>query len=143
MYQYLNDEPLSIFGDGLQERAFSFMDDCLEPFWKAATDDRASKQIINLGGTKAHTIKEASDLLIEVMGGGKVVYKEQRHEVKNAHPLCQKSVELLDYEDKTSLKEGLTVMWAWAKKQPRRERFVWPEYELDKGMYGFWKNPKK
>lgn len=143
MYQHLNDEPMSIFGDGLQERAFSFMDDCLEPFWKAAIDERASKQIINLGGTKAHTIKEANDLLIEVMGGGKVVYKEQRHEVKNAHPHWQKSVELLDYEDKTSLKEGLAVMWEWAKKQPQRERFVWPEYELDKGMYDFWKNPKK
>jgi UDP-glucose 4-epimerase len=31
-------------------------------------------------------------------------------------------------------------MWDWAKKQPNRKRFVWPEYELEKGIYSFWKN---
>ena len=31
-------------------------------------------------------------------------------------------------------------MWEWAKKQPMRERFVWSKYELDKGIYSFWKN---
>jgi len=30
-------------------------------------------------------------------------------------------------------------MWEWAKKQPNRNRFVWPEYELEKGIYEFWK----
>ena len=30
-------------------------------------------------------------------------------------------------------------MWNWAQQQPMRERFVWPKYELDKGIYSFWK----
>jgi UDP-glucose 4-epimerase len=30
-------------------------------------------------------------------------------------------------------------MWEWAKQQPHRERFVWSNYELDKGIYSFWK----
>jgi len=30
-------------------------------------------------------------------------------------------------------------MWDWAQKQPQRERFMWSEYELDKGIYSFWK----
>jgi hypothetical protein len=30
-------------------------------------------------------------------------------------------------------------MWGWVKSQPVRERFVWPFYELDKGIYSFWK----
>ena len=29
-------------------------------------------------------------------------------------------------------------MWNWAKAQPTRDRFVWPDYELDKGIYSFW-----
>jgi len=33
-------------------------------------------------------------------------------------------------------------MWDWAKKQPNRERFLWPEYELEKGIYEFWKNDR-
>ena len=31
-------------------------------------------------------------------------------------------------------------MWDWAQQQPKRDRFIWPTYELDKGIYEFWKN---
>jgi len=30
-------------------------------------------------------------------------------------------------------------MWEWAKQQPSRERFIWPEYELETGIYKYWK----
>jgi UDP-glucose 4-epimerase len=139
MYQYMNNEPMTIFGDGMQKRAFSFIDDCLEPLWKAATDPRASKEIINLGSSVFYTINEANQVLKDVIGDGDTVYKEQRHEVKNAHPTWEKSVELLDYQDKTHLKDGLKIMWEWAQQQSKRERFVWDKYELEKGIYSFWK----
>lgn len=139
MYQYMNNEPMTIFGDGMQKRAFSFIDDCLEPLWKSAIDPRASKQIINLGSSIFYTINEANKILRDVIGDGTVVYKEQRHEVKNAHPTWTKSMELLDYKDKTYIRDGLEIMWTWAKEQPKRERFVWDQYELEKGIYSFWK----
>lgn len=142
MYQHMIGEPMTIFGDGIQTRAFSYIDDSLEPLWKASQDDRASKQIINLGGIKEYSINEANEILREVVGGGTVQYHEQRHEVKHSVPTWQKSIDLLDFEFKTDLREGLTKMWDWAKKQPKRERFVWPSYELDKGIYSFWKNKK-
>jgi len=139
MYQHLNNEPMTIFGDGEQTRAFSYIDDSLEPFWNAAILTEASKQIINLGGIEEHSINNACKVLQEVVGGGKVLYKESRHEVKHSIPTSQKSIDILKFEHKTSLKEGLSTMWDWAKKQPRRERFVWPNYELDNGIYSFWK----
>jgi len=139
MTQYLNDEPMSIFGDGEQKRAFSFVDDCLEPLWKAGVDQRASKEIINLGSSVFHSIKEANEILKSVIGDGETVHREARHEVKNAHPTWTKSIELLDYSDKTDLETGLAIMWKWAQSQPRRKRFLWSGYELDKGIYDFWK----
>jgi UDP-glucose 4-epimerase len=142
MYQHMIGEPMTIFGDGTQTRAFSYIDDSLGPLWKASQDVRASKQIINLGGIKEYSINEANEILREVVGGGSVQYYEQRHEVKHSIPTWQKSIDLLDFEFKTDLKEGLTKMWDWAKQQPVRERFVWPFYELDKGIYSFWKNKK-
>ena len=142
MYQHIIGEPMTIFGDGNQTRAFSYIDDSLQPLWKASQDPRASKQIINLGGIKEYSINEANEILREVIGGGSVQYHEQRHEVKHSIPTWQKSIDLLDFEFKTDLKEGLTKMWEWAKKQPVRERFVWPSYELDKGIYSFWKTKK-
>ena len=139
MYQYINNEPMTIFGDGEQKRAFSFIDDCLEPLWKSSQQENCSKEIINLGGTRHYTINEANETLKEVIKDGQTVYKEQRHEVKVAVPTWQKSVDLLGYEDKTTLYDGLSQMWEWVKKQPNRERFVWDNYEVDKGIYSFWK----
>lgn len=148
MYQYMNNEPLSVFGDGEQKRAWSYIDDCLEPLWKASQLKEASKQIINLGGSKFTTINEACELLREIMGGGDVervpvVFKEARHEVKDAYPTHKKSEVILDYKDRTELKDGLTRMWEWAQAQPMRERFVWDQYELEKGLYSFWQVDKK
>jgi UDP-glucose 4-epimerase len=139
MYQYMNNEPMTIFGDGEQKRAFSFIDDCLEPLWKASQQENCSKEIINLGGTRHYTINEANETLKEVIKDGQTIYKEQRHEVKIAVPTWQKSVDLLGYEDKTTLYDGLSQMWEWVQKQPNRKRFVWDNYEVDKGIYSFWK----
>ena len=139
MHQHLNGEPMTIFGDGEQTRAFSFIDDSLEPLWNAAIRPEASKEIINLGGIDEISIKYASEVLREVIGSGEVIHLEGRHEVKHSIPTFQKSIDILGFKHETNLKEGLTQMWEWAQKQPMRERFVWPEYELDKGIYSFWK----
>lgn len=138
MYQYLEGESMTIFGDGQQTRAFSFIDDSLKPLWNAATKPEASKQIINLGGIKEYSILEANELLRKIIGGGEVNFVEQRHEVKYAIPTYQKSIDILEFEHKTDLEEGLTKMWDWAQKQSKRKRFVWKQYELDKGLYKFW-----
>tara|TARA_R110000782_G_scaffold268418_1_gene364886 strand:+ start:1839 stop:2864 length:1026 start_codon:yes stop_codon:yes gene_type:complete len=148
MYQYLNNEPITVFGDGEQTRAFSYIDDSLEPLWNAAIKPEASKEIINLGGVKEYTINQAAETLVEVIkeDGGLddfnigILYLEGRHEVKHPIPTWQKSIDILGFEHKTDLNEGLKEMWKWAKKQPMRERFVWSKYELDKGIYSFWKN---
>ena len=142
MFQHLNGDSMSIFGDGLQTRAFSYIDDSLEPLWNAAIKNNASKEIINLGGIEEYTILEANEILRKIIGGGSVTFYEQRHEVKHSIPTWQKSVDILDFKHKTSLEDGLLKMWDWAKSQPNRKRFVWSQYELDNGIYNFWKNKK-
>ena len=142
MYQHLNGEDLTIFGDGEQTRAFSYIDDILEPLWNSAIRPEASQEIINLGGIEEISINEASSVLLQVLGKGTRTYLEPRHEVKHSIPTWEKSVHILGFEHKTDLEEGLTKMWEWAKQQPMRERFVWPSYELEKGIYSYWKNKK-
>jgi len=139
MYQHLNGEDMTIFGDGEQTRAFSFIDDSLEPLWNSAVRKKASKEIINLGGIDKVSIKDASTILREIIGEGKVIHLEPRHEVKHSIPTYKKSVDILEFEHKTSIREGLTKMWEWAKNQPMRDRFVWSNYELEKGIYSYWK----
>jgi len=139
MYYHMDGQPITIFGDGTQKRAFSYIDDSLEPLWNAAIKPEASKQIINLGGIHEYSINEAADTLIEVIGGGKKIHLEGRHEVHTAISTHQKSIDILGFEHKTDLREGLTKMWEWAQLQPKRERFIWEDYELEKGIYSFWK----
>ena len=139
MYQHVNGLPMTIYGDGEQTRAFSYIDDCLEPLWKSSQESTCSKQIINLGGTKYYSMNEANEIIRKVMGGGTLSYKEKRYEVKNAYSSYQKSIDLLGYNDKTSLIDGLTTMWNWVKTQPNRVSKGFDQYELDKGLYSFWK----
>lgn len=139
MNQKLNNKSLTIYGDGLQTRAFSYIDDSVEPLWNAATLSDASKQIINLGGIYETSINEACDTLIKVMGGGEKTYLEQRHEVKHAFSTFQKSIDIIKFKHNTDLEKGLTDMWNWAKKQPKRSQFIWQSYEIEKGIYKFWK----
>ena len=98
-----------------------------------------SKEIINVGGCKDYSINETNRILQSVINGGETIYLEKRHEVAIAHPTWEKSVRLLQYEDKTSLREGLTKMWEWAKKQPERVQQTWKQYEITKGIYEYWK----
>ena len=139
MYQHLSGNPMTIFGDGEQTRAFSYVDDCVPYFWMGAVDKRASKQIFNIGGDDHITINAACNLLIDVIGSGSKIYLEQRHEVKHAWVTHDKIKSVLEFKQLTSLRDGLTKMWEWAKIQPMRERKIWETYELDKGIYNFWK----
>lgn len=139
MYQTINNKPMLIYGDGEQTRAFTYVEDNLECVWKCAVQENTSKEIINLGGVKPYTINEASRMLCNITGYDKVEHVEARHEVKWAVPTYQKSIDLLGFEEKTSLEEGLRNMWEWAKAQPKREQYVWKNYEINNGIYSYWK----
>ena len=144
MYQIMNNMSPTIFGDGEQVRAFSYVDDSILPFWNASQRDECIGEIINLGGIKEYTINEACNILLKVTGTKiQPVHLEGRHEAKHAWSTWEKSVKLLDFEHKIDLEEGLTKMWNWAQTQPMRERFFWGDYELDKGIYEYWKTENK
>lgn len=139
MRQNLNGEPLTIFGDGTQKRAFSYIDDVLPILWQCAINPKASKQIMNIGSDQEYTIKEAAQMLIQVMGSGTIEYHEARHEVWNAYSHHGKIKELLGYEEKTNLREGMEKMWDWAKKQPSRKIKSMENLEVEKDFITLWK----
>tara|TARA_B100000674_G_C37211216_1_gene632774 strand:- start:59 stop:469 length:411 start_codon:yes stop_codon:yes gene_type:complete len=136
----MNNQNPTIYGDGTQTRAFSFVDDCLEPLWVASQKEECSGETINLGGTVNISIIDACNTLLKITKTKlKPVFLEKRHEVKHAHSTWEKSVNMLDYKDKTTLEEGLKKMWEWAKKQPKRKQYSWESYEIDKNIYSYWK----
>ena len=139
MYQTLNNEPMLIYGDGEQTRAFTYIDNILPCLYRCAGDPNVSKETINLGGIKPFTINQACEILQSITGYNNVVHMEARHEVKFAVPTYQKSIDLLDYKEEISFEDGLKRMWEWAKVQPMRDRMVWDQYEITDKIYNYWK----
>lgn len=144
MRQHLEGKPLRVYGNGTQTRAFSYIDDSLPCLWHAAIEPQAGKQIINLGGTRPVTILDAARTLSDVMGGAEILHTQPRHEVHEAWSTWGKSVDLLGFEDKTPLADGLATMWEWAKRTWERypERRTPPplEYEITTGLYPWWRD---
>lgn len=118
MNRILRNLPPIIYGDGKQTRAFSYIEDVTKALANAGFYKKAKNEIINLGSDEVVTINKACKTLLEITNFNfKPIYEKERpNEVKHAYCTIEKSVRLLDYENKHSLKEGLKKMWKWAKK---------------------------
>ena len=96
----------------------SYIDDSLEPLWNSAENAKAAGEIINLGGIEEIEIREAARVLSDITGGVEINYLEARHEVKHAWSTWEKSADILDFQYKTSLEEGVRQMWNGQKINP-------------------------
>ena len=144
MYKATKGLPFTIYGDGEQTRAFSYIDDILPCLWKAAVSPKTKNERINLGGKKNFSLNVAADLVAEITSENgtikrEIVHLEPRHEVKHAWSSYQKSEELLDYKETVDFKKGLQLMWNWVKTQEIRQPVYWKDYELEKNIYSYWK----
>lgn len=138
MYNYLNDLPLLIYGNGEQKRAFTYIDDILPALHAAGISEAASRQIINIGGQTPITINQAAKVLQYVLGGGNIEYREARHEVFKAWCSTAKSMKFLGYENETPLQIGLKNMWEWVKETECSEQIL-PQIELEEGLPEYWR----
>ncbi len=66
----IDGEPIQVWGDGLQIRDFTYVDDCVEALLLAAADPRAYGQIFNLGSDETINLRDLAGLTVEVGGGG-------------------------------------------------------------------------
>ena len=133
----MNGGKITVFGDGSQkEGEFTFMDDINEPLWESAIT-KVSKQIINVGGPVSCTILKPERLFKKVwIWRG---FLENRHEVKYAWSTHEKSEEILGYTYKTKLKRRFEKDVGLGSRTTKKTK-TWDSYELDKGIYDFWKN---
>jgi UDP-glucuronate decarboxylase len=64
----LRNEPLSIYGEGLQTRSFCYIDDTVETVIKALESDACVNEVLNVGNDKEMTILELAHRIIEITG---------------------------------------------------------------------------
>jgi len=137
----LNGQPILVYGDGEQTRAFSDIKYYMKPFDKLLTD--CDNEIFNIGADKYFTLNEVAKTVQEI--GKKYGYEvpiehgEPRHEVKHAYCNHDKAKNLLKFKDDTKLEELIESIFVWAIKEPNRKVKIM-EYEVTKDIYDYWKN---
>lgn len=139
MRQILDGRPMTVYGDGSQTRAFTYIDDILPALWLCAIDPRTKNETYNFGNDSVTTISELSQMLGYIAGYSEVNYLPPIYEVPAAFCDHSKAKMHLGMECPTSLYDGLVKMWDWAKIQPKRFVKEWDKFEIDNGLYTMWK----
>ena len=117
IYQAVNDEDITIFGDGSQTRSFIYVVDEIEGILKMVSNDEANGEVINLGNDKEYTILELANIIKDLAGSNsKIVYKPLPiDDPVRRCPDITKAKKILNWEPTTSLEEGLKKTIAWFK----------------------------
>jgi UDP-glucuronate decarboxylase len=117
IHQALNNEDITVFGDGKQTRSFNYVIDEVEGILKMVYSDGAIGEVINIGNDKEHTILELAHLIKELTNSNsKVVFKPLPiDDPIRRCPDISKAKRILNWEPKTSLKESLMKTIAWFK----------------------------
>jgi len=113
--QALKGEPITVFGDGKQTRAFCYVDDLIEGFIRLMAAPNDVSGPINLGNPHEFTIAELAELVIDLTGAkSKVVYRPLPvDDPMQRCPDISKARALLGWEPKVPLREGLQLTIAY------------------------------
>lgn len=138
--QAMRGQPLTIFGDGSQTRAFTFAGDVVPLLAASAWSERARNVTLNVGGDDAHSVLDLARAVLEATGSkAGITHLAARNEVAHAYSDHTRFRELLGTPPSTSLVDGLAQTWAWARALGPSETPVFPAIELEEGLPPSWR----
>ncbi len=122
VHQALNDENITVFGDGSQTRSFTYVVDEIEGILKIVYKYEAIGEVINLGNNKVFTILELANIIKELTNSNsRIIFKPLPiDDPIHRCPVLDKAKKILNWQPSTSLKEGLKKTIAWFKDRERK-----------------------
>lgn len=118
----LTGAPLTVFGDGRQTRDFTYVDNVVEANILAATGEsgRVSTHVVNIGAGNRISLLDLIGVAEEVTGHRIAVnhLPERAGDVRDSQAGLERAREVLDYEPKVSVRDGLARLWAWYSENP-------------------------
>lgn len=139
MNQLLRGEPMSIFGDGSQMRAFTHINDVAPIIAGSVAHPTARNQIFNVGADVPYTVNDLAQVVAAALGKEcRTVYLDARKEVKIAFSDHCKVETVFGKQEKTSLEVGIREMAKWAEAHGARESSVFKEIEISKNLPRSW-----
>jgi UDP-glucose 4-epimerase len=139
MNQLLQGLPMSIFGDGEQVRAFSYIADVAPVIARAIDVPAAYNDVFNIGADRPYSVNELAKAVAEAMGEPlRVSHLPPRHEALSAYSDHSKVARVFGQSDACSLDEGLRRMAAWAKSIGSRQTQIFEDIEVMKNFPAGW-----
>src|SRR3989344_1292031 len=140
MNQIMQEKPLTIFGDGEQKRAFSYIGDIAPIIANSIFNTNAYNQIFNIGADEPVSVNHLAKLISEIFGTqAPITHLSERNEVKFAYSDHTKVKEVFGYDSKISLEEGIRRMAKWAKIAGPRKSEEFKNIEIEKNLPSAWK----
>jgi UDP-glucose 4-epimerase len=139
MNQLMQGNPLTIFGDGSQSRAFSYVGDIAPTIANSVNVPAAKNQLFNIGADAQFTVAELAKEVCKVMGKeGQIRYLEARNEVAHAYSSHEKATAIFGTSKITSLPEGLKKMADWALRTGSKKSSVFSNIEIKEKIPAIW-----
>jgi UDP-glucuronate decarboxylase len=117
IHQALNDNDITVFGDGSQTRSFTYVTDEIEGLLKAVDIDGATGEVINLGNNNELSVLELAKIIVELTNSkSKIIFKPLPiDDPVRRNPVLEKAKKILNWEPTTPLREGLQKTIEWFK----------------------------
>jgi nucleoside-diphosphate-sugar epimerase len=115
--QALNDEDLTIYGDGSQTRSFSYVSDTVAGI--IAMMESNHYEVFNIGNPYEMSVKELAETILKLTNSkSKIIYKPlPNDDPQQRRPDISKAKEKLNWEPKVDLESGLNTTIEWIKKE--------------------------
>jgi UDP-glucose 4-epimerase len=140
MSQLRRGEPMTVFGDGSQTRAFSYVGDLVGPMVESITRPECYGEVFNIGSGHVSSVLELAHSVAAAMGvEPRVVHLPARHEVQHIFADHDKLRRFFGEESATPLTPGLARMAAWAKRAECPPPAASRELELTKNVPPVWR----
>jgi UDP-glucose 4-epimerase len=139
MNQILQNKPMTVFGDGNQMRAFSYIGDVAPIIAESIDVPEARNQIFNIGADQPYSVNELANCVARAMGvEPEITHLPPRNEVMFAYSSHEKIHRIFGERRLYPLGEGLERMAAWVKQHGARASQKFGDIEVTKNFPSAW-----
>jgi UDP-glucose 4-epimerase len=141
MNQIMQGRPMTMFGDGTQQRAFSYVGDIVPAMASSPWVPAAAGEVFNIGADVPCTVSDLARTVAAAMGvpDHPVVHLPTRLEVHAAYSDHAKAARVFGPGPQTSLEAGMARMAAWAKTSGVRSGKPFEGVEVSRNMPESWR----
>jgi UDP-glucose 4-epimerase len=144
MNQIMQGQPLSIFGDGEQTRAFSYVKDIVPLIASAPTVEAARQKVFNVGADTPHSVNQLVNAVRAAFDvpNHPVRHFPERDEVKHAFSDHSRLHEVFGESRSTALDVGIRQMADWAQSHGPRASGEFTNIEIERNLPTAWQSSK-